>query len=50
SALRHVVGSSTMDDVLRDRREDIRLLVRERLQEYLDRYNTGLVINQVVLD
>jgi len=50
SALRHVVGSSTMDDVLRDRREDIRLLVRERLQDYLDRYNTGLVINQVVLD
>lgn len=50
SALRHVVGSSTMDDVLKDRREDIRMQVRERLQEYLDRYNTGLIINQVVLD
>ncbi|MBM7332945.1 FtsH protease activity modulator HflK [Alcanivorax marinus] len=50
SALRHVVGSSTMDGVLKDRREDIRLEVRERLQDYLDRYNTGLVINQVVLD
>lgn len=50
SALRHVVGSSTMDGVLKDEREDIRLEVRKRLQEYLDRYNTGLVINQVVLD
>lgn len=50
SALRHVVGSSTMDDVLKDRREDIRMQVRERLQQYLDRYNTGLIINQVVLD
>jgi len=50
SALRHVVGSSTMDGVLKDRREDIRMEVRKRLQEYLDRYNTGLEINQVVLD
>lgn len=50
SALRHVVGSSTMDGVLKDRREDIRMEVRQRLQEYLDRYNTGLEINQVVLD
>ncbi|ASK35426.1 FtsH protease activity modulator HflK [Alloalcanivorax mobilis] len=50
SALRHVVGSSTMDGVLKDRREEIRMEVRKRLQEYLDRYNTGLEINQVVLD
>lgn len=50
SALRHVVGSSTMDDVLKDRREEVRVEVRKRLQEYLDRYNTGLQINQVVLD
>ena len=45
-----MVGSSTMDGVLKDRREDIRMEVRKRLQEYLDRYNTGLEINQVVLD
>ncbi len=50
SALRHVVGSSTMDDVLKDRREDIRQEVRKRLQNYLDRYNTGLMTTQVVLD
>src|SRR5699024_3631805 len=50
SALRHVVGSSTMDGVLKDRREDIRQEVRKRLQNYLDRYNTGLMTTQVVLD
>ncbi|MDX1418000.1 MAG: FtsH protease activity modulator HflK, partial [Candidatus Promineifilaceae bacterium] len=50
SALRHVVGSSTMDDVLKDNREAIRVRVRERLDEYLNRYDTGLVLKQVVLD
>ncbi|MED5389416.1 MAG: FtsH protease activity modulator HflK [Pseudomonadota bacterium] len=50
SALRHVVGSSTMDDVLKDNREEIRVLVRQRLDEYLNRYDTGLVLKQVVLD
>jgi len=50
SALRHVVGSSTMDDVLKDNREAIRVQVRERLDEYLNRYDTGLVLKQVVLD
>ncbi|EKF75943.1 protease subunit HflK [Alcanivorax hongdengensis A-11-3] len=50
SALRHVVGSSTMDDVLKDNREAIRVMVRKRLEEYLQRYNTGLVLRQVVLD
>jgi len=50
SALRHVVGSSTMDDVLKDNREAIRVRVRERLDESLNRYDTGLVLKQVVLD
>lgn len=50
SALRHVVGTSTMDDVLKDNREAIRVQVRERLDEYLNRYDTGLVLKQVVLD
>jgi len=50
SALRHVVGSATMDDVLKDNREAIRVKVRERLDEYLNRYDTGLVLKQVVLD
>ena len=50
SALRHVVGSSSMDDVLKDNREAIRVQVRERLDDYLTRYDTGLVLRQVVLD
>ncbi|MBQ26314.1 FtsH protease activity modulator HflK [Alcanivorax sp.] len=50
SALRHVVGSSSMDDVLKDNREAIRVQVRERLDDYLNRYDTGLVLRQVVLD
>ena len=50
SALRHVVGTSTMDDVLKDNREAIRVQIRERLDEYLNRYDTGLVLKQVVLD
>jgi membrane protease subunit HflK len=50
SALRHVVGNSTMNDVLRDEREAIRVQVQERLQQYLDRYNTGLSLVNVALN
>lgn len=50
SALRHVVGASSMDDVLKDNREAIPVQVRERLADYLNRYDTGLVLRQVVLD
>lgn len=50
SALRHVVGGSTIDGVLSTRREEIRQLVQARLQEYLDSYGTGLLVNTVALD
>jgi modulator of FtsH protease HflK len=50
SALRQVVGSSTMDEVLIEERERIGTDVRTRLQEYLDRYNTGLLIVELILD
>ena len=50
SALRHVVGNSSMNDVLRDEREQIRVSVSERLQNYLDRYNTGLRVVNVALN
>lgn len=42
SALRHVVGSSTMDDVLTTGREKIAIQVKERLRQYLDNYDTGI--------
>jgi membrane protease subunit HflK len=50
SALRHVVGNSSINDVLRDERETIGIAVEERLQEYLDRYNTGFTVVNVALN
>ena len=44
SALRHVVGGSIMDDALTTGRELIAQEVRARLQDYLDRYSTGLEV------
>ena len=47
SALRHVVGGSIMDDALTTGRELIAQEVRGRLQNYLDRYSTGLEVLNV---
>ena len=44
SALRHVVGSTIMDDALTTGRELIAQMVKERLQVYLDKYVTGLQV------
>lgn len=49
SALRHVVGSSTLDDALSDGRAVIALEVKQRLQQYLDSYGTGIQIVNVNL-
>lgn len=49
SAIRHVVGSSTLDDVLSEGRESLRIRVRERLQNYLDRYESGINIVDVTV-
>lgn len=50
SALRHVVGGSAMDYVLTDGRTQLSVDVRERLQEYLDLYNTGIRVSKVNID
>lgn len=50
SALRHVVGGSEMDRVLTDGREAIAVEVHQRLQEYLDRYNTGLLVDKLNIE
>jgi len=50
SALRHVVGGSEMDRVLTDGREAIAVEVHQRLQEYLDRYKTGLTIDKLNIE
>jgi membrane protease subunit HflK len=47
SAVRHAVGSSKMDDVLTTGRDKIAGEVQERLQKYLDAYQTGIVVTTV---
>lgn len=47
SAVRHVVGSTEMDQVLTEGRELMASEVRERLQRFLDNYATGITITQV---
>lgn len=50
SALRHVVGGSEMDEAMTAGREAIGLEVQERLQSYLDRYRTGILVSKVNID
>jgi membrane protease subunit HflK len=50
SALRHVVGSSVMDQVITAGRAAIAAEVQERLQTYLDSYGTGILISKVNID
>ena len=47
SALRHVVGSTSMDQVLTEGREQVATDTRERLQRFLDNYRTGITVTQV---
>lgn len=50
SALRHVVGSMTMDLVLTEGRARIGVEVEERLQRYLTDYGTGIRVATVNVD
>ena len=50
SALRHVVGGSIMDQVITDGRAAIAIEVQERLQTYLNRYETGILVSKVNID
>ncbi|SEL43153.1 membrane protease subunit HflK [Atopomonas hussainii] len=47
SALRHVVGSTTMDRVLTEGREQMAVEVTQRLQQFLDTYGSGITVTQV---
>ena len=47
SALRHVVGSSKLDEVLSTGREKIGIEVKDRLQAYLDIYETGINVRKI---
>lgn len=50
SALRHVVGSSAMDQVLTEGRSAIAVEVQTRLQAYLASYTTGIKIDKVNIE
>jgi membrane protease subunit HflK len=50
SALRHVVGGTSMDLVLTEGRAPIGNEVHQRLQEYLDLYQTGILVSKVTVD
>jgi modulator of FtsH protease HflK len=50
SALRHVVGSTPMHQVLTEGREQMGVETTERLQRYLDTYNTGITVVQVNIE
>jgi membrane protease subunit HflK len=49
SAVRHVVGSTEMDQVLTEGRELMASEVKDRLQRFLDTYRTGILVTQVNL-
>jgi len=49
SAVRHVVGSTAMDQVLTQGRELMASEVKERLQSFMDNYQTGITVTQVNL-
>jgi membrane protease subunit HflK len=49
SAVRHVVGSTEMDQVLTEGRELMASEVKDRLQRFLDNYRTGINVTQVNL-
>ena len=50
SALRHVVGSASMDEVITDGREAIAIEVQDRLQTYLRSYGAGIDVTKVNID
>lgn len=49
SAVRHVVGSTAMDQVLTQGRELMASEVKDRLQSFMDTYRTGITVTQVNL-
>ena len=47
SAIRHVVGGNFMDQIFTTGRDRIAVDVQERLQDYMNVYNTGILVSQV---
>jgi membrane protease subunit HflK len=49
SAMREVIGRKTMDAVLYESRQQIAIEVRERMQQMMDRYGTGILITSIAI-
>ena len=49
SAMREVVGRKTMDSVLYESRQEIAVEVRRMMQDMLDRYGTGILVQAVAI-
>ncbi len=49
SAMREVVGRKTMDSVLYESRQEIAVDVRRLMQDMLDRYGTGILVQAVAI-
>lgn len=47
SAIRHVIGSTELNQVLSEGRQKIAAEVKQRLQTYLDNYGTGILVRDV---
>lgn len=50
SAMRHVVGSSVMHQVLTEGRSAIAVEIQARLQDYLNSYSTGIKVEKVNIE
>lgn len=47
SSLRHVVGSTVMDQVITEGRAALAVAVQERIQRYVSTYGTGISVSQI---
>lgn len=50
SALRHVVGSTEMHEVLTEGRAEVAIAVKDRIQTYMINYGTGISVTEVNID
>ena len=49
TSLRQVIGSRPIDDALTDKKEEVQVETKQKLQEILDNYQTGIRIREVKL-
>lgn len=50
SALRHVVGGLELDNIITQGRAVLAINVQRRLQSYIERYQSGIVVDKVIIN